>query len=413
MSRPARGILVVAGEASGDRIAAELARALGGREPIFGIAGRAARGAGVETLGDAQLGVMGLAGLAGATVPLAVQIAALVRGVRRRPPRAAVLIDYTELNGHLGRWLRAQGVFVLWCVAPQIWAWRPGRSTTLKDAMDRLAVILPFEEALWRRAGVDARYVGHPSVASLPVAAEVRGELGLGDGPAVAVVPGSRRSEIARLAEPLTEAARALRGSGAVSSGRVIRAPSLDDEAASPLTRAAERSGLPVVTPPLGCGAGTLLAGFDVALVASGTASLEAALAGAAPVVAYRTDAVSFAMASALVRTSHVALPNVLLGARVFPELLQGRATPTRIADAARFWLTETGRRRAREARLELARLLTPPGGGTFGERLAELLPPYPACASPAGGRGTRPVPRSSAASSSGTGLGVVSSRSP
>jgi lipid-A-disaccharide synthase len=366
---PAPEVLIVAGEASGDRMASEIARALGSRAALFGIAGRAARQAGVATAASRDLGVIGVPDVGGIAWPLGKQILGLTRRVRARPPRAAILINYTELSSHLGAWLRSRGVFVLWCVAPQVWAWRAGRVRSLHRSMDRLAVILPFEEALWRSAGVDARYVGHPAwtAGDEPPASRRGGRL--------AVMPGSRRGEIERLAAPLCEAARRLAASHAVTEAVVVSAPSLQPDARQALAHAAARAGLRVVTPSLDTGAGPLLQDFDASLVASGTASLESALAGAAPIVTYRTDRLTYAVARRLVRTPHVALPNVLLGGRVFPELLQDRASPDRIAAAAAYWLTDTGRRRAQTAQADLHRILRPRTDAGFGASVAALLP--------------------------------------
>ena len=256
---------------------------------------------------------------------------------------------------------------MLWCVAPQVWAWRPGRITALRDAADRMAVILPFEERLWRDAGYDAVYVGHPAV-------EGRGRRGEGRGARDPPGEPGRGGEAD---------GRAVRGRGGCAPGggrRRLRArapgPGLPGARARAWAEAlAAAAGVTAGEAPAEGAAPAVLPGFDVSLCASGTASLEAALAGAAPVVAYRMDRLGYALARRLVRTPHVALPNVLLGARAFPELLQDEVTPDRLSGEVRGWLA----RREEALRLagELRRILAPPSPAPFGRRVAELVLPW------------------------------------
>lgn len=369
-------IAIVAAEASGDRIAALVARALLARgHRVHGLAGPAARAAGVQILADsARLGAMGLGDAAFHLPALASAVARLLARAVRRPPAAAILVNATELNQRLGRLLRARGIRVIWCVAPQVWAWRRGRINAVRGAMDRLAVILPFEEALWREAGVDARYVGHPAMEAKRIPrADLRARLGIrGDCRAIAVLPGSRAGEVKRLADPLAAAAARLIADGSAAAARMILAPGLDTRAAAIAEAIADRHGIEVTRGDPAEGAAPILGAFDAALCASGTASLEAAIAGCAPIVAYRLDRLSFAIARRLVRTPHIALPNVILGRRAFPELLQDEATPARIAAAGRDLLDRPGDTRAFAEEIRAA--LRPPSPATFGERVARLL---------------------------------------
>lgn len=373
------GVLVVAGEASGDRIAGLAAAALArGGVRCFGIGGPACRAAGVETIADTgRLGAMGLGDVAGRLPAIAAAGLRLLARVRHAPPRAALLVNFTELNQRLGRLLRARGTRVLWCVAPQVWAWRAGRLRTLHGAVDRLAVILPFEEGLWRGAGYDARYVGHPALeAPAEDRGVVRGRLGIAAGArAVAVLPGSRAGEVRRLAGVLCEAAARLVAEGSVDAARVILAPGLEARARGIAEAAARAAGIAVVGGDAAHGAAGMLGGFDVSLCASGTASLEAALAGAAPVVAYRMDGLAFAVARRLVRTPHIALPNVLLGRRAFPELVQDEVTVGRVAEAARGVLGRSGE--APGLAEELRGGLVLQGRVPFGERVAGMMLPW------------------------------------
>lgn len=376
-------LLVVAGETSGDRIAAAALGALRSRGVgAFGIAGDASIAAGLEPVaraGDlAAMGVLDAAAKAPAALRALARIAAHVAG-GRASPRAALLVNFTETNARLGRWLRRRGVRVLWCAAPQVWAWRPARTRTLRGSMDRLAVLFSFEEPLWRAAGVDARWVGHPALDAGPIERDAaRAALGLSARErAVALLPGSRAGEIARLAPVLCEAAARLVRSGAADAAHVVAAPGLAASARASLGRHALAHGLVVIAAPPE-GASSLLTAFDLAICASGTACLEAALAAVPTVVAYRLDPVAYAVACRLVRTPFVALPNVLLGEPALPELLQADATADRVAARASALLAAADARdRAASIASRLRALLEPPGPARFGERLAALLEPW------------------------------------
>src|SRR5580704_14142082 len=372
-------VLVVAGEASGDRAAALVVCALAAEGVrCWGAGGPACRAAGMDVTADTTLlSAMGLGDVAARLPAIASAVARLHARVRRAPPRAAVLADFAELNAPLGRLLRARGVRVLRLSAPQVWAWRRGRLASLRGAFDRLAVLLPFEEPLWRSAGHDARYVGHPALEapSLPRSA-VLARLGLPDGlpsPLIAVLPGSRAGEVRRLAGPLCDAAAALVAEGATA--QIVLSPGLDAAGRAVARAHAARTGIEQVEGDREHGAAPLLGAFDVALSASGTATLEAALAGAAPVVACRLDALAYAAARRLVRTPHIALPNVLLGRRAYPEIVQDEVTPARLASEARALL---GRREETLAlAAELRAVLAPPSPLPFGRRVEELLLPW------------------------------------
>lgn len=368
-------LLVVAGEPSGDRMAAMVAREARARGVrCWGLGGRACDRAGVETVGDAaQTAVMGALDVARRLPAIGGALGRIVVRALREPPAAALLVNFTELNARLGRVLRRLGTRVLWCAAPQAWAWRPGRLRSIGPALDKLAVILPFEEALWRSAGVDARYVGHPSLdVRSPARASLRARLGLGEGAAVAVLPGSRAGEVARLCRPLCEGAARLLREGSAREARLLVAPWLDARSRGVAAEAAQLTGISIVEGDAEDGAAPLLGAFDVSLCASGTASLEAALAGAAPVVAYRMDPLGFAVARRLVKTPHIGLPNVLLRRRAFPELLQDEVTAERLAAAARGVLARRGEAGALAE--ELRALLAHGSREPFGRRVAGML---------------------------------------
>jgi lipid-A-disaccharide synthase len=329
-------LLVVAGEASGDRAAAAAVARLPAVE-AFGLGGPALAGQGVSLVGDLRASTALGVGEAGARAWNVIRAwRAVVRAARARRPRAALLVNYTEFNARLAPHLHAAGVRVLWYGAPQVWAWRASRTTSLRRSVDRMAVVLPFEAHIWREAGVDAHYVGHPALEATPLGREAaRGALGMTPyAAAVAVLPGSRPHEVRRLLVPMLDAYERVRADRASVDARVLVASSLDSATRRWLRAlcATRRVATFDVDPFLG--GMDVLRAFDAALCASGTASLEAALARAVPVVAYRVGVTTELAARVLLTTPNVALPNVLLGRRAFTELLQRDAHAPRIAQA-------------------------------------------------------------------------------
>ncbi|RMH15294.1 MAG: lipid-A-disaccharide synthase, partial [Gemmatimonadetes bacterium] len=329
-------ILMLAGEASGDHHGAALARALRRHWPdarLEGLGGPAMEAAGVRLLaGLDRLAVMGLAEVV-RHLPAFMD---LLRRIECRLERADLVIpiDYPGFNLRVARAAHARGVPVLYYIAPQVWAWRPGRAARLARWADRIAVILPFEVDVLRRAGGDAHFVGHPLLDDY--AADGDGKRAEADRsalraagldptrPILAVLPGSRRQELARHLECFARAARELmRRSGEGLQAALGRAPGVARAALEP-------AGLPVVDDTR-----ALLRAARAALVKSGTSTLEAALADTPLVVGYRTHPLTYAVARRLVRLDSIALVNLVAGRRIVPELVQGDLTPSALADAA------------------------------------------------------------------------------
>lgn len=330
-------LLVVAGEASGDRAAAQVMSALGGVR-AFGMGGPALAAAGLEVVADLRtLTALGVGEVVARAAPIAFAHVRIAAAARRRKPRAALLVNYSEFNSHLAKGLHAAGVRVLWYVAPQVWAWRPGRIQTLRRSVDRMAVILPFEEELWRRNGVDAHYVGHPARETTTMDRDTaRRALGLTPyASAIAIMPGSRPHEVTALLPAMLDAYELVRRERASVDARILLAPSLDARTRSWALELGASRNVGIFLVDAYAGAISVLEAFDAALTASGTAALEAALARAVPIVVYRTGLLTEIAARALLgRTPRIALPNILLGRTVFPELLQRDVHPRRLAEA-------------------------------------------------------------------------------
>ncbi|HKW15521.1 MAG TPA: lipid-A-disaccharide synthase [Candidatus Krumholzibacteria bacterium] len=352
MASPPR-IVLCAGELSGDMHAAHVVSALFEALPgahITGMAGALCAGAGMDVRFQYRdYAVIGFTGIL-SSLP---RFHRLERSLRTLIDDADLFIavDYPGLNLRLCEYAHARGKRVLYYIAPQVWAWGAGRVQRMRRIVDRVAVVLPFETKIYRDAGIDCEFVGHPFItdhdlpAPLPEAQR--------DG--IALLPGSRPGEVASLLPLFLNAARRLRERHPglrVAIGRSpVVSPSLYDEQVA-------RSGLDLT---LGDGSVGALSRARVALVASGTATLESALLETPLVIAYRTGRLNYALARRLVRIPDVGLVNVLLGERVAPELVQNDATPEALANALESMLTDGARRdemrrRFRGLRDELAR---------------------------------------------------------
>jgi len=330
-------LLVVAGEASGDLHAARLLRELARRRPeirAFGLGSDELRAAGADLLADSrEIAVVGIAEALSVLARAREIFDRLLAEVERRRPEVALLVDFPEFNLRLARALRWRGVRVAYYVSPQIWAWRRSRVRTVADCVDRMLVLFPFEEAFYEREGVPVTHVGHPlvdEVPDLPHAWESVPAGGLPERARIALLPGSRRSEIAALLPGMLAAVAQLSARLAVQPV-LIRAPSIDGATLRPLLDAAPGLAVEVVDRERAAA----VASCHLALCASGTATLETGLLGTPMLVLYRLSTWTWMLARLLVRVPHVSLVNLVLERRAAPELLQGGAAPERVAAAA------------------------------------------------------------------------------
>jgi lipid-A-disaccharide synthase len=370
-------LLLSCGEPSGDLYAGALVRELRSIIPgviVEGLGGPQFAAAGGQLLADYRgLAVTGLTE-ALAKVPLSLRtIRRLVAAARANPPLAFIAIDSPDFNFPLARRLRKLGIPVVYYISPQIWAWRRGRLKTIRRLADRMLVIFPFEEAIYREGNVPVEFVGHPLVDLIQVKAsrgEFLGRLKLSTtAPTVALLPGSRPNEVKRILPDLLKAARIIHARLPSAQFVVARAPNLDDE----LFAALMVEGLhdPRIT-VVENDTDTVLASADVAVTASGTATVQAALHDTPMVVVYRLSPVTFQLARRLVKVDRVAMVNLIAGEQVAPELIQDRFTPGAVAEEVVSMLTDAGRaRRIRDTLARVRSRLGPPGAS---RRAAEAI---------------------------------------
>ena len=367
-------VMISCGEPSGDLYAAALADALRQREPgveIFGFGGQRLEAAGARLVGDfAGFSVTGLVEALRVVPRSFSMIRRLTESARAVQPDVFVAIDFPDFNFRLMAAIHALGIPVVYYVSPQLWAWRPGRMQTMKRYVDRVLVIFPFEEDLYRQAGVPVEFVGHPLVdlarATEPRAAFLLERGLLPDRPTIALLPGSRPNEVHRIAPDMARAMPLLADRVRDVQFVVAAAPSLGADLFEPFTQAASvleriegRARLIQV-----CGrADDVLASCDVAITASGTATVQCALHERPMVVVYRLSPLTYRIGKPFVKVDMYAMPNLVAGDRIVPELIQEDFTPARVAAEAGRLLTDRDlHERTREALRRVRERLGAPG---------------------------------------------------
>ena len=357
-------LLVVALEASADLHGAAVLRELRALRPglrAFGAGGPRMRAEGFEALIRAEdHSVMGIVEVLPALPRLLESMDTLRDAARDRRPRAALLIDSPDFNLRLAKRLRELRIPVAYFIGPSVWAWRRYRVRQIARDVARMLVILPFEARFYAEHRVPAVYVGNP------LADAHRGALALPDkgaSPALALLPGSRAQEIRRIWPPMLAAARLLKARHPGLRLVVPVAPTVDRAL---LGEAADVEMVEGRAPEV-------LAQAEAAIVTSGTAALEAALALTPLVVVYRTSWLNWLIGRLLVRVKFLSLVNLLAGRAVVPEILQARCTPERIAAAAEPLLAPGAQRGAQVEALRAIRAeLAPPGSPGAARRAAE-----------------------------------------
>ena len=357
-----RRLFVSAGEPSGDRhLAAVLARLREeGSWAVRGLGGPRSQSQGLESLAPFdRLSVLGFSEVLRA-VPFFWRLERRChRMLDTWRPHAVLLVDYPGFNQRLGRAAKDRGIPVLYYIAPQVWAWKKDRRPGLARCLDHLLAVFPFEPPLFEEAGIRTTFVGHPLLDAEP--ADPPGPA-FSKSKRVALLPGSRRQEVASLLPVLVEAVETL-GDPEVEAV-VSRHPQVDPDLYAP----ARQAGLPLWDGPIR----GLLEAADASVVASGTATLEAGLAGKPMAVVYRTGWFNWQLARRLVRLRTVALVNIAAGGARVPELLQGDCTPGRVADVMGRLLDDERERIEQEAYLkDLRHRLGSPGAA---ERVANIV---------------------------------------
>lgn len=363
----ARVFAMVAGEDSGDQLGAELIDALRAGFPaarFVGVGGPRMRTVGFDAWHDiGELSVMGFAEVLRHLPRLLGLRASLARRLVDLKPDVFIGIDAPDFNLGLEKKLKRDGIRTVHYVSPSVWAWREGRAARIGQSADRVLCLFPMEPPIYARHGVDARFVGHPLADRFPLVpdrAAARAELGLDpDAPVLAVLPGSRLSEIHRLGAIFLDAAQ--RVATEVPALRIV-IPAANARCRAAIESLSRKSDCVI----LDGHAHRAMIAADVVLLASGTAALEAMLAKRPMVVGYRIAGLTHAIVKGfgMLKTDVYSLPNVLADKRLIPELMQGDCTAARLADAVLAWFRDAPRRDELAHEFERMHLALHAGGG-------------------------------------------------
>jgi lipid-A-disaccharide synthase len=367
------------GEASGDLYAGALVTALRRREPgieVFGLGGERFEAAGGRLVADFHdISVTGLTEVVKVLPRTLTTMRRLVRAADHERPQALIVIDFPDFNFRLMRRVKKLGIPVIYYISPQLWAWRSGRIRQMQRAVNRVLPIFPFEEAIYQRAGMDVRFVGHPLI-DLAAPHSDRGAflraLNLDPSkPVLALLPGSRANEVERLAGIMAGAIPAIAQQVPGVQFIVARAPNLHDGLF-------DAFGVSGVTLRIAEGqADTVLNASDAVVTASGTATVQTALHGKPMVVVYKLSPMTYRLGKRLAHVETYAMVNLIAGERVVVELIQDACTPDAVAAEAVRLLTDDAYRRRMVASLQdVTRRLGGPGASDrAAQAILELIP--------------------------------------
>lgn len=322
-------VALVAGEASGDILGSGLMRAIKARHPqveFIGVGGPLMEAEGMASLFPMErLSVMGLVEVLGRLRELLAKRKALIQTLIEQKPDVFIGIDAPDFTLNIELQLRRAGIKTVHYVSPSVWAWRQKRVLKIREGCDLMLTLLPFEARFYEEKGVPVRFVGHPLADTIPLQADraaARAELGLGEGPVVALMPGSRGGEVGRLGSLFFDAAERLQ---AVRPEVRFVLPCASPQRRAQIEQLLQGRDLQVLL--LDGRSHVALAACDAVLIASGTATLEALLYKRPMVVAYRMAPLTFWILKRLVKSPYVSLPNLLAQRLLVPELLQDDAT--------------------------------------------------------------------------------------
>ena len=368
-------IMIVAGEQSGDLHGSNLVRAMHRIDPdlrFYGIGGRKMREAGVELIADAaDMAVVGLTEVVGKLGMILGVMRRMKLALKKLKPALLILIDYPDFNLRLGKAAKKEEVKVFYYISPQIWAWRKGRIHKIREIVDKMAVILPFEEQVYRQVSMDVSFVGHPLldvVKTKYARQEALRKFDLQDGiTTVGLLPGSRKGEVSKLLPVMLKAAGILLQSRPPVQFVLPLADALDRGLVEEMIR---QESVPVRVVPNEIY--DVIGVSDIVVVASGTATLETALLGTPMVIIYKVSPLSYYVGTKVINVTHIGLANLIAGKTIVPELIQDDANPNRIAAEVIGILADESRmQRIKEELNQIREKLGSPGASEKAARLA------------------------------------------
>jgi len=371
-------VFIIAGEASGDVHGANLVKAMAAQDPSLSfqaVGGRGLRAVGVRLLWDAaDVAVVGVLEVARHLAVITRAFHLAVRTLRTWEPHLLILIDYPDFNLLVARRAKRLGIPVMYYISPQVWAWRSGRTKTIRRCVDRMVVLFPFEETLYREADVPVSCVGHPFLDT--VTARDRGELGprlglsLGGHLLIGLLPGSRQNEVRVLLPVMLEAAATLARRMPRAHFLLPLASTVKAEQVRPLLQGRN---LPLTV--VEGRTHEAIQACELIVAASGSVTLEAAILGTPLVIVYKVHRLSYEIGRRLIRVKHIGLVNLVAGETVAPELIQDQVTAEGIVEEVMGILEDSGRRAWIRGKLEeVRRRLGSPGASVRAAEIALSL---------------------------------------
>jgi lipid-A-disaccharide synthase len=327
-------IMMIAGEASGDMHGAKLAQALkkyAGGVSIFGIGGPAMHEQSVRILIDAHtLSVVGITEVFSKLPVIYRSLTTVKNTLRKKRPDLLILIDFPDFNFLVGAAAKKMGIPVLYYISPQIWAWRQNRVKKIKQFVDHMAVIFPFEPSFYRKHHVPVTFVGHPLLDRTPMAVNKNTTPSEMDRPVIGLVPGSREKEVSTLLPVMLEAALKIQRKFPKAKFAVSCARSIPEKLISQITLPYMSSfDLEIVKGP----AAKVFEKSHLLVATSGTVTLEAALYGVPMVIVYQVSPLSYQLGKRLIKVKHIGIVNLVVDKALLPELIQEDASPPMIGD--------------------------------------------------------------------------------
>ena len=367
-------VMIIAGEASGDLHGSKLVLAMREKNSdlfFCGIGGQALRDAGVKIIVDAsQLAVVGITEVFSKMIDLFRGMSVAKKLLKSLKPDLLIIIDFPDFNLHIAGTAKKLGIPVLYYISPQVWAWRPGRVKKIRKIVDHVAVILPFEEKFFRKHQIQATFVGHPLLDTHLLLEESSIAKNAEDIPVIGLLPGSRDREIAKLLPVMLQSARILLERDKDMKFIVSAAPSIERKFVETIVE--EHRGeydFELVSDTVE----NVLKRCRLAVVASGTVTLEAAIFGIPMIIIYKMSLVTYWLGKMLVRSrvKNFGLVNLIAGRDISPELLQGEVSSKKIADMAFEMLNDaSGLEKTKNELLGIKDVLGGPGAS---KRVADI----------------------------------------
>ncbi|MGD9187581.1 MAG: lipid-A-disaccharide synthase [Desulfobacteraceae bacterium] len=369
--KPPKTIVMVAGEASGDLHGARVIRSLRKRHDdiyVCGAGGSAMRAEGARLIVDAnELSVMGFTAIFSKAPQILNAIAKLKKLMLSLKPDLVILIDFPDFNIHLAASAKRAGIPVLYYISPTVWAWRPKRVFKIKQRVDHMAVILPFEESIYEKHGIPVTFVGHPLLDDVENPAESSVIRPDSQVPTIALMPGSRHDEVQRLLPTMLEASKIIQRNNNRTRILVSCAPSIDSTLINEIINKHGADNIRTTQDK----AGQVFKRCHLAVAASGTVSLEAAIYATPTIIVYEVSELSYRLGKLMVDVPHIGMANLIAGKRVLPELIQKEVTAENIARIAMNLLADRDACCRMENELkDIRQLLGKPGAS---DRVAEI----------------------------------------